>query len=199
MNIQLIIAGYAAVVATAAAAFQIWQARKARRPQIELELIHTQYREGTEPYLAVFLEARNRGNHPVRIVAARIGSSKVQYDFRPQSIDITTAGLTISVPDEIDTKKTSSAEMPPLPGIILPGDGASRMISNRMIPAADATKIAETFKDKLGNGLDDFFRVVDDSLRDELYGGVEPSTGEFIHTKPAKYDWDAAWRSSQST
>jgi hypothetical protein len=36
-----IIAGYAAVVGTAAAAWPIWQARQARRPQVEVVLFNT--------------------------------------------------------------------------------------------------------------------------------------------------------------
>ncbi len=192
-----VIAGYAAAVATASVLFQIWQARASRRPQIELELIHTQFRSSPNdinPFLIVFLEVRNRGNHPIRVVGAGIDSPKVRYDFRPQVTEVTRSGVSLSIPGETSKKDDGAddkAEMLPLPGIILPRDAASRSISNRMIPAEDVTKIKESLKDKLGNEIDDLFIDVDRSFREELYGWVEVSTGEFIHTKHIKHDWDA--------
>jgi hypothetical protein len=194
-----IIAGYAAVVATASVLFQIRQARIGRRPQIELELIHTQRKQlpgEDRPYLIVFLEVRNRGNHPVRIVGAHINSPKIRYDFRPQAIEITRSGITLTIPDETAINRDDKVDMLPLPGIILPGDGASRDISNRMIPAEDIAKIAKTLKDKdkSGSEVDDFFADVNNSFREELYGWVEVSTGEPFHTKRVKYEWDAVWK-----
>ena len=162
-----VIAGYAAAVATASVLFQIWQSWASRRPQIELELIHTQFKPSSKdikPLLIVLLEVRNRGNHPIRIVGAGIDSPKVRYDFRPEVIEVTRSGVTLSVSDKTsnkDDKADDKAEMLPLPGIILPRDAASRSISNGMIPAEDVTKIKESLKDKMGSEVDDFFRDVD--------------------------------------
>ncbi len=181
-----IIAGYAAAVATASVLFQFRQTRLARKPQIELELIHTQMQGA----LVVFLEVRNRGNHPIRIVGAGIDSPKVHYTFFPEETGIAWSKASVLWRHE-DDNKGDDAAMLPLPGIILPRDAASRTISNYMIPYEDSIKLGKVMRGASpdeGNGL---FEAIDSSLREELTGWVEVSTGEFIHTKPIKYDWDA--------
>ena len=59
-----------------------------------------------------------------------------------------------------------------------------------MIPPEDVSKITERVKG-VESDIDEFFEDVGNSLMTELYGWVEVSTGEFIHTKPSKYNWDS--------
>jgi hypothetical protein len=65
-----IIAGYAAVVATVALGWEIWSARQARRPQVEVRLYNALLTFiGADPPWAAQIEVRNRGDLPVRVTS----------------------------------------------------------------------------------------------------------------------------------
>jgi hypothetical protein len=186
--VEVIIAGYAAIVATAAIVFQIRQARSARKPQIELELIlsvlvRALQDDVVETCRVVTFDVRNRGDHPIRIVEAGIMSLKLRYEFRSQATQIlmVESGTYIMVPIEVLEVEGEEVEAPPLPGIILPRDGANRQISSCMVPAQDTAKIASDVRE--------FIREIDNSLGSDLYGWVKLSTGELVRTKSAILDW----------
>ncbi len=71
MNATDVIAGYAAVVATAALGWEIRKARQARRPQVEVAISYAVlgYPDRGMQECA-HIEVRNRGDLPVRVTSA---------------------------------------------------------------------------------------------------------------------------------
>jgi hypothetical protein len=66
-----LIAGYAAVVATVALGWQILKERRARRPQVEVKISYSLLGyPDREAAGAAHIEARNRGDMPVRVTSA---------------------------------------------------------------------------------------------------------------------------------
>lgn len=194
MVIDEIIAGYAAIVATAAIMVPVRQAKKAHKPQIELALIHTKYSQDDDPLHMVTLEARNRGDYPIRIVGAGISSPKVHYQFLPDTIRISTTSdrRCVSV-DTGDQAVLDKLKVLPLPGIILPQDGASRFVADNLAAIVLAIALIEEEKEDQTSRVSEprFAANVAESFNDALHGWVEVSTGEYIETKPMKFDWDA--------
>jgi hypothetical protein len=191
--IDEIIAGYAAIVATAAVIFQIRQTRRARKPQIELELIISMLVRALETGViescrVVTLEVRNRGDHPIRIVEAGITSPRTRYIFWPQNTQVIndeammTSGSFLTVAIDTLHEETENSS-PPLPGIILPRDSASRWVSSCMMSDENTAKVALDIKNK-------YRHEIDISLKAELFGWVKISTGEFVKMKPARLDWE---------
>jgi hypothetical protein len=168
-----IIAGYAAFVATLALVIPIWQARRARYPRLELQLIHTQ----GPGVRAIFLEVRNRGEHPVRVVTAAIRSPDITYDFEPDGITISHRDHEVYIESKNRrlTNTSPDSEWAWLPGIILPHDAGSRMLATNMVSLESVD--AELLSDVIA------------SVEQEITGWVVVSTGELIHTKPVKYKW----------
>jgi hypothetical protein len=65
------IAGYAAVVSTVAVGWQILKERRAQRPQIEVKVMNAMLTyPAREPAWSIQIEARNRGDLPVRVSSA---------------------------------------------------------------------------------------------------------------------------------
>lgn len=83
------IAGYAAVVATGALGWQVWDKYQARRPQVEVKISYSilAYPTGGAGE-AAHIEARNRGDLPVRVTSAGFklqdGSGNVLALLQPQ-------------------------------------------------------------------------------------------------------------------
>ena len=177
-----IIAGYAALVATAAILITIWQARRGRYPRIDLELIHTR---GPNIRM-VTLEVRNRGDYPVRVVTAGISSLSIINAFRPDGIEIAHSHdgyeehIRFKSDDQEVTSTASSDQMSPLPGIILPRDAGSRFIVDKI---AFDISAAKKVSPELVNDLIAF-------TEQELRGWVSVSTGEVFSSKPVKFDWE---------
>jgi hypothetical protein len=66
-----LIAGYAAVVASVALGWQILKERRARRPQVEVKISYSLLGyPDREAAGAAHIEARNRGDMPVRVTSA---------------------------------------------------------------------------------------------------------------------------------
>jgi hypothetical protein len=65
------VAIYAAVVSTVALGWQILKERRARRPQVEVKVSYALLGyPSREPAEAAEIEARNRGDHPIRVTSA---------------------------------------------------------------------------------------------------------------------------------
>ena len=90
MAVSDVIAVYAALVGTAAVAWPVSQARKARRPDVEVALFFTTLRNevSAQEFRCLFLEARNRGDHPIRVTTAGVSNEKINYTFMPGRIDV---------------------------------------------------------------------------------------------------------------
>jgi hypothetical protein len=174
-----VIAGYAAIVATLAILIPIWQARRARAPRVELQLIHTRI----EGIRTITLEIRNRGEYPVRIISAGIDSPTIALTFTPGALEISHETIYGAVAIKSDDQQAmliaTNNQMSPVPGIIVPRDGGGRFVADSVL--AD---VAATFQNnsKLSNDLREF---VDQELR----GCASVTTGEFLRTKPVKFDW----------
>ena len=197
MAIGDIIAGYAAVVGTAAAAWPIWQARQARRPQVEVMLFNTLLWRGDEERRVLFLEARNHGDHPVRVLTAGISDGHLSYMFMPGRIDVLKppavaphAGL--NMPDPYSEGVPIA---PPIPGIILPRDAGSRMLPDDAIAALLAVGM------KLRNdGVGRFAEMGDEELNHELVLNLDGElrgwitlsidTHREISTRPDYLNWN---------
>lgn len=195
MGVGDIIAGYAAVVATVAVAWPIWQARQARRPQVEVELHNTLGWRGDQERRALFLEARNRGDHPVRVITAGISDEHLDYIFMPGRIEVLKspaasphAGLEIP-----DLHSLGAPVAPPLPGIILPRDAGSRMLPDDAIAAllACGVKLRDDGEAHFaGMSDEDLSRELVLNLDGKLRGWVRLSTGEEFSTEPDFRDWN---------
>ena len=212
MIVDEIIAGYAAVVATAVAIIPVRQARGARKPQIELALVHTWYEEvnkengDRERRKMITLEARNRGDHPIRIIGARIASEKFTFQFIPHGITATHKGppKSYTLQTMSDQEALDKLAIAPLPGIILPQDAASRFITDdisttflaiQILEAQEAIlKAQEAKKPEIEV---EFARDAANAFDAELRSWVEVTTGEYLESKPVSWDWDAAWRKTE--
>jgi hypothetical protein len=65
------IAGYAAVVSTVAVGWQILKERRTRRPQVEVKVMNAMLTyPARDPEWSAQIEARNRGDLPVRVTSA---------------------------------------------------------------------------------------------------------------------------------
>jgi hypothetical protein len=186
-----LIAVYAALVGTAAAAWPIWQARKARRPDVEVALftvlLHSEATD--QQYRVMFLEARNRGDHPVRVLTAGISNEKINYSFMPGRIEVAKPGAAFShasVADNFSEDIARSAPTPPpIPGIVLPRDAGARMLPEEAMRAllASLMKLRDEGKAYQGYSDEALFEEVGLDLDAELTGWVSLSTGEYFSTK----------------
>ena len=138
MNATDLIALYAAGVGTATAAWQVRQAVRARRPQVEVVLFNTMIQWGEKSGLLIWIQARNHGDHPVRVMGVGIQDSKVNYSFGPNRRMMVFKGDHI-----VGMVQTESARSnddlnllgPQMPGIILARDAASRVLTDDEIAA----------------------------------------------------------------
>jgi hypothetical protein len=191
MDATDLIAGYAALVATAAVAWPIWQARKTRRPDVEVAVFITFLRnEATEQeYRVMFLEARNRGDHPVRVLTAGISNEKINYSFRPGRIEVMKPKAAFSHASVADNFSEDIAQSvptpPPIPGIILSHDAGSQMLPEEAMHALLASLIKLRDEGKAYQGYSDqaLFEEVGLDFDGELTGWVSLSTGEYFSTK----------------
>jgi hypothetical protein len=193
MDVGDIIAGYAALIGTGAAAWPIWQARKARHPDVEVALFFTFLRhEGSGKELRyLFLEARNRGDHPVRVLTAGVSDGRLNYAFMPGRISVSkpcAAFPHAHIEDNFsDTIAQATPTPPPIPGIVLPRDAGSRMLPEEaaFAVAASLRKLRDD-----GEAYQDWSdeQLVEEVALDfdgELTGWVTLSTGEYFSTKGA--------------
>jgi hypothetical protein len=157
----------------------MWQARRARYPRMELELIHTR----AQGIRMVYLEVRNRGDYPVRIVTAGASGPRVGYQFMPDGIEMIRSGqedpIVIYSGDKAIIDAASSGQMSPIPGIILARDAGARCVWDEM---------SSTLPDDLKTNSE-LRRDIATALEQELIGWVTVSTGEFFESKPTKFDW----------
>jgi hypothetical protein len=70
------------------------QARKARRPDVDVALVLTtlQNEVSGQEFRCLFLEARNRGDHAIRVTTAGVSNKKINYSFMPGRIDVYKTG-----------------------------------------------------------------------------------------------------------
>jgi len=183
-----IIAGYAAVVATAAALWPIWRARQAKQPQVEVQLFNTLVVKGNEENRTLFLEARNRGDHPVRVVTAGISDGHLDYMFASDHIDVMKrpsvgAHASLQTPDY---HAKGFPIPPPIPGIVLPRDAGSRMLPDEAIAAilASAMKMRADGEGRFaGMSDEELSREFALNIEGKLQGWVQLSTGEQFRTE----------------
>lgn len=77
------IALYAAVVATGAALWPVWQARKARQPPVEVALTPAVWDDDNKSTRGVLVEVRNHGAITVWIQAVGLTDGKAVWTFQP--------------------------------------------------------------------------------------------------------------------
>lgn len=107
------VAIYAAAVSTASLGWQVWNARRARRPHVEVALSHTVYIPPTgSAESTVQIDVRNRGDIPVQVAsvgvrtkgratmlaAPRRGESTLPGEIHPRD-----AGFTYFPTDELSS------------------------------------------------------------------------------------------------
>lgn len=152
---------------------------------------------GDEETRVLFLEARNHGDHPVRVLTAGISDGNLSYMFMPGRIGVlkrpaAEPHASLDMPD-LYSKGVPIA--PPIPGIILPRDAGSRMLPDDAIAALLAVGM------KLRNdGVGPFAEMSDEelnrefalSLDGELRGWVTLSidTHREISTRPDYLNWN---------
>jgi len=90
MDIGNAIAMYAAVVATGAALWPVWQARRARRPPVEVALAAAIVDDGKKKQRSrlVVIEVRNHGALQIGIRAVGLTDGKAMWTFQPQSVAV---------------------------------------------------------------------------------------------------------------
>lgn len=182
------IAAYAAAAATAALGWNIWQSRRARQHHVELKLIHTLLvRDSGEFFRTVFLEAYNRGDHPIRVAAAGISTQSVGYAFEKTGIAVTLrGGIRIEVtPPPAPRPDPEQGDDPPLPGVILARDGNSSSINDEFPDVV--LKALKAAGRPLPEGLEG---ELSRQLDNEIQGWIQLSTGEWFETKQVRFDWD---------
>jgi hypothetical protein len=185
-----VIAVYAALVGTAAVAWPVWQARKARRPDVEVALFFTTLRNevSAQEFRCLFLEARNRGDHPIRVTTAGVSNEKINYTFMPGRIDVYKKGAAFphaSINDDFPRAEVSTILPPPIPGIILPHDAGSRMLPEEAMTALLASLMKARSEGEAYQGLSDD-ELTEEAVLDfdsELVGWVNLATGEPFSTK----------------
>lgn len=203
------VAAYAATTATIALIWQLWNAARSRRHQVEIQLIHTLLvKPSGELFRTVFLEVHNRGDHPFRVAVAGISSRHVSYSPYRDGIDVRVGEhtLTISQPTtrkrtekQTATKNQSSEDQnadPPLPGVVLARDGAMWSV-NDDIP--DVVLRALTESGEKESISDEVISELSSGLDTELQGWIQLSTGEPYQTKSIRYDWERAARRAASS
>jgi hypothetical protein len=81
------IAAYAAVVATGAALWPVWQAVRSRRPSVDVVLTPA-LEDEDESQRALVVEIRNHGSLPVHIRAVGVDDGTTPWIFQPNQITI---------------------------------------------------------------------------------------------------------------
>jgi hypothetical protein len=185
LQVSDIIAIYAALVGTAAVVWPVWQARKARRPDVEVALFLTTLRNEVsgQGFRCLFLEVRNRGDHAIRVTTAGISNEKIDYRFMPGRIDVAKKGAAFphaSIDDDFPRDELSAIAPPPIPGIILAHDAGSRMLSEEAMTALLASLMkarseGEAYKELSDEELAEEVVLEFDG---ELVGWVNLATGE---------------------
>jgi hypothetical protein len=191
------VAMYAAGVGTITAAWQIRQAVRARRPQVEVVLFNTVVQWGEKHEYLVWIQARNHGDHPVRVMGAGITDSKVSYIFGPdQGMMVLKGGHVVGMLKRESRDSTHDAHRfgPTMPGIVLARDAANRVLTDDEIAAFVAALLKQQ---ELERGTDEAISDTDRSfiediildLDGELTAWVELSTGQRFETEPKRLDW----------
>jgi hypothetical protein len=189
LEVSDIIAVYAALVGTAAVAWPVWQARKARRPDVEVVLILTTLRNeiSGEEFRCLFLEAHNRGNHPIRVTTAGVSNEKINYSFMPGRIDVRRKGAAFphaSIGDDFPRAEISTIMPPPIPGIVLPHDSGSRMLPEEAMSAILASLLTARSEGEAYQGLSAeelVEELAEEAILDfdsELVGWINLATGD---------------------
>lgn len=200
MDATTSIALYAAGVGTTTAAWQIRQAARARRPQVEVVLFNTMVQWDENRLLLVWIQARNHGDHPVRVMGVGIRDSKVSYLFGADQRMMVLKGdhiVGMMKTHSRDSSDEISRFGPPMPGIILARDGASRVLTDDEIAAFVAALIKQQ---ELARASTDQSSSIDRSyieelilnLDEELTAWVELSTGQRFETEPKRLNWDSS-------
>jgi hypothetical protein len=122
---------------------------------------------------------------------AGISAGRVTYVFKPGAVEVTYARdentmLTIGVKDSGATAiaEASDDQMATFPGIILPRDAGSRLISTDIINVINEVEEVRVEDPELAV-------AIENSFEDELVGWADISTGETVSTKSVKWDWTA--------
>lgn len=198
MNATDSIALYAAGIGTATAAWQVRQAVRARRPQVEVVLFNTMVEWGEKRRLLIWIQARNHGDHPVRVMGVGIQDSKVKYTFGPNHGMMVLKGDHIVGVIQADSRRyNDDLNMfgPQMPGIILARDAASRVLNDDEIAAFAAALMKQRQLEGEANAdqqeID--YSSIDELILDldgELTAWVELSTGQKFETDPKRLNWD---------
>jgi len=178
---------------------------------IELELIHTQYDlinkkdQSREHERMITLEARNRGDHALRIIGAGISSEIITFQFHQQDyIGIYRSNDQRNYRIKIEkwTNSLRGLDVPVLPCLIPPRDSARRFITDDLLAMILAIELQEITgrqdarrkKSNRGDFDPSYLKDVADAFDAPLHGWVEVSTGEYISSEPMTHDWEAAWK-----
>jgi hypothetical protein len=189
LEVSDIIATYAALVGTAAVAWPAWQARKARRTNVELALFITTLRNeiSGEEFRCLYLEAYNRGDHAIRVVWAGVSNEKISYIFMPDRIDVYKKGAAFphaSIGNDFPRAEASAVMPTPIPGIILAHDAGSRMLPEEAISGLLASLMTARSEDEACQGLsakelaEEFAEEVILDFDSELVGWVNVAAGD---------------------
>ncbi|WP_157520840.1 hypothetical protein [Herbidospora daliensis] len=190
MNVSEIIAIYAAVVATIAVVVPFLLLRISRKQRMELDIVPTRVgsRDGGTLRM-ITLEARNRGDHPVRVVSAYISAGTVDFDFHPGEIRVELVSGESLFGFKIQEPTGVTPTGVPLPEIILPRDAGSRVVTTRIIEAAQMAVARSSMENLDESRKQDFNRRLSEAFDGDIRGGIEISTGEFFRRELGAFDW----------
>jgi hypothetical protein len=169
VEVSEIIAGYAALVGTAAAAWPILQARRAKHPNVEVALFHTVIRNDA--------------------AEKEFSDGRLTYLFMPKRIDVLKQGAAFphaGVTDDFSERiAQATPTSPPIPGIILARDAGSRMLPEEAVFSITAAAIQLRADGEAHQGLSDreVMSEVAIDFEGELIGWVRLSTGEYFSTR----------------
>jgi hypothetical protein len=167
------IAIYAAVVATFAALWPVWQAHRARRPPVEVALGAAREQDEQRTRLVV-IEVRNHGATRVRIRAVGLMDGKAMWTFQPGSLAVgSLAGPRI----QLHVKQEFPREVPPQEtrAFVLPENFVQ--LGKNLGPMLGSPRQAKSL------ALD---------IQRPLQAWVWLETGQTVNTR-ARLDWSEPW------